>query len=127
LSTDSRTIPHGTDIHKIYVFEMRYTNMAKHSDELIRISKRMMGEHGEYYKDSKKYLNSVMRAMKQEDLIDALQDLNIHEIKECLSAGVPGDAMHVANLRLKEQKAEIRAYVTKKGAEAHASTDVEIA
>lgn len=99
--------------------------MVKHSDELIRISKRMMGEHGEYYKDSKKYLNSIMRAMEQKDLIDALQDLNIHEIKECLSAGVPGDAMHVANLLLKEQKAEIRAYISKKGTEADAETTVE--
>jgi len=101
--------------------------MAKNSDELIRISRRMMGEHGEYYKDSKAYLGSIMRAMKQEDLIDALNDLNIHELKECLSAGVPGDAMHVANLLLKEEKAKIQAYISKKGAEAHAKTDVETA
>ena len=86
-----------------------------------------MGEHGEYYKDSKNYLNSIMRALDQNDLIDALHDLNIHELKECMSAGVPGDAMHVANLLLKEQKAEIRAYIGKKGAEAHAETDVETA
>jgi len=99
--------------------------MAKNSEELIRISKRMMGEHGEYYKDSKAYLRSIMRSMKQEDLIDALHDLNIHEIKECLSAGVPGDAMHVANLLLKEEKTKIQAYIIKKGAEAHAQTDVE--
>lgn len=99
--------------------------MVKYSEDLIRISKRMMGEHGDYYIDSKAYLGSIMRAMDQKDLIDALHDLNIHEIKECLSAGVPGDAMHVANLLLKDMKAEIRAYITKKGAEAHAETDVE--
>jgi len=99
--------------------------MVKNSDELIRIAKRMMGEHGEYYKDSKAYLGSVMRAMDQKDLIDALYDLNIHELKECMSAGVPGDAMHTANLLLKEKKAEIQAYVSKKGTEAHAQTDVE--
>lgn len=86
-----------------------------------------MGEKGEYYKDSKAYLGSIMRAMDQKDLIDALHDLNIHELKECMSAGVPGDAMHEANLLLKEQKAEIRAYITKKGAEAHAEADVETA
>lgn len=99
--------------------------MVKNSDELIRISKRMMGEHGEYYKDSKAYLGSIMRAMDQKDIIDALYDLNIHELKECMSAGVPGDAMHTANLLLKEQKAEIRAYISKKGAEADANVDVE--
>jgi len=101
--------------------------MVKHSEELIRIAKRMMGEHGEYYKDSKAYLGSIMRAMDQKDLIDAVHDLNIHELKECMSAGIPGDAMHVANLLLKDMKAEIRAYITKKGTEAHAETEVETA
>ena len=99
--------------------------MAKYSEDLIRISKRMMGEKGDYYKSSKEYLNSVMKGMDQINLIEALHDLNIHELKQCLSAGVPGDAMHTANKLLKEQKAEIRAYGTKKGAEAHAETDVE--
>lgn len=86
-----------------------------------------MGEHGEYYKDSKAYLGSIMRAMDQKDLAEALYDLNIHELKECLSAGVPGDAMHVANLLLKEKKAQLQAYITKKGAEAHGETNVETA
>ncbi|GAH02275.1 unnamed protein product, partial [marine sediment metagenome] len=58
-------------------------------------------------------------------LIEALQDLNIHELKQCLSAGVPGDAMHSANKLLKELKAEIRAYISKKGAEADAETIVK--
>ena len=99
--------------------------MAKYSDELIRVGKRMMGEKGDYYRDTKKYLNSIMRSMDQDELIEALHDLNIHELKQCMSAGVPGDAMHTANLLLKEQKAEIRAYISKKGAEADAEAIVE--
>jgi len=101
--------------------------MNKHSEELIRIGKRMMGEKGEYYEDSKKYLSSIMKAMKQEELTEALHDLNIHELKQCMSAGVPGDACAVANALLKKQKKQIRAYITKKGAEAHATADVETA
>ena len=85
----------------------------------------MITEKGDYYDGSKKYLGTIMRAMNQDDLIEALPDLNIDELKQCISAGVPGDACAVAHNLLKEQKAEIRAYISKKGAEAHAQTDVE--
>ena len=81
----------------------------------------MMDEKEPYYKDSRNYLNSVMKGMMQEDLIAALMDLNIHELKQCLAAGVPGDAMHIANQRLKALKEDIKAYIEKKGAEAHAT------
>ena len=84
-----------------------------------------MGEKGDYYDSSKKYLNSVMLAMNQDDLIESLPDLNIDELKQCISAGVPGDACKEANKLLSEMKAEIRAYIRKKGSEAHAETDVE--
>jgi len=100
--------------------------MVKKSEELKRIGQRMITEKGDYYDGSKKYLGTIMRAMNQDDLIEALPDLNIDELKQCISAGVPGDACAVANKLLKEMKAEIRAYITKKGAEAHAETDVEI-
>jgi len=99
--------------------------MNKKSDELKRIGQRMRTESGDYYDSSKKYLNSIMRAMNQDDLFEALQDLDIDELKQCISAGVPGDACREANKLLKEMKAEIRAYISKKGAEAHAQTDVE--
>ena len=85
----------------------------------------MITEKGDYYDGSKKYLGTIMRSMNQDDLIEALPDLNIDELKQCISAGVPGDACAVANNLLKEQKAEIRAYISKKGAEAHAQTDVD--
>ncbi len=94
-------------------------------DDLIRVSRRMIDEKEPYYKDTKKYLNTIMRSAKQEDLIDAVVKLNIHELKQCLSAGVPGDAMHVANRRLKDLKQEIKAYIEKKGAEASASVEME--
>ena len=94
-------------------------------DDLIRVSRRMIDEKEPYYKDTKKYLNTIMRSAKQENLIDAVMQLNIHELKQCLSAGVPGDAMHVANRRLKDLKAEIKAYIEKKGAEASATAEVE--
>lgn len=85
----------------------------------------MIEEKEPYYKDTKKYLNTIMRSAKQEDLIDAVMKLNIHELKQCMSAGVPGDAMHVANRRLKDLKAEIKAYIEKKGAEATATVSVD--
>lgn len=85
----------------------------------------MIEEKEPYYKDTKKYLATIMRSAKQEDLIDAIIGLNIHELKQCLSAGVPGDAMAVANARLKDLKAEIKAYIEKKGAEASATVEVE--
>jgi len=85
----------------------------------------MIEEKEPYYKDTRKYLNTIMRSAEQPDLIKAVMDLNIHELKQCLAAGVPGDAMIVANARLKDLKAEIKAYIEKKGAEASASTVVE--
>ena len=94
-------------------------------DDLIRVSRRMIEEKEPYYKDTKKYLNTIMRSAKQEDLIAAVMKLNIHELKQCLSAGVPGDAMHVANRRLKDLKQEIKAYIEKKGAEASAIVEVD--
>ncbi|MFH1593727.1 MAG: hypothetical protein ABID09_03400 [Candidatus Omnitrophota bacterium] len=85
----------------------------------------MIEEKEPYYKDTKKYLNTIMRSANQEDLMDAIIKLNIHELKQCLSAGVPGDAMHVANRRLKDLKAEIKAYIEKKGEEASFTAEVE--
>ena len=85
----------------------------------------MMEEKEPYYKDTKKYLNTIMRSANQPELIDAVMLLNIHELKHCIAAGVPGDAMTVANQRLKDLKAEIKAYIEKKGAEATASTVVK--
>ena len=76
-----------------------------------------MDEKMPYHKDSRKYLNSVMKGMDQPDLMTALLDLNIHELKQCIGAGVPGDAMNIANQRLKDLKAEIKAYIDKKGSE----------
>ena len=81
----------------------------------------MMEEHEPYYKDTRKYLNTIMRSASQPDLINAVMKLNIHELKQCIAAGVPGDAMAVANARLKDLKAEIKAYIEKKGSEATAT------
>jgi len=99
--------------------------MSKLIEDLIRVSRRMIEEKEPYYKDTKKYLNTIMRSAKQEELIDAIMQLNIHELKQCLAAGVPGDAMHVANRKLKDLKAEIKAYIDKKGAEAHATVEID--
>jgi len=85
----------------------------------------MIEEKQPYYKDTQKYLNTIMRSANQEELFEALKELNIHELKQCLAAGVPGDAMHFANLLLKDHKAKIKAYIEKKGAEATATTEVE--
>jgi hypothetical protein len=100
--------------------------MTQLYDDVVRVSRRMIEEKEPYYKDTKKYLNTIMRSANQEDLIDVIMQINIHELKQCLSAGVPGDAMHVANRRLKDLKEEIKAYIEKKGAEASMSVEVEI-
>lgn len=99
--------------------------MSELVEDIRRVSRRMIEEKEPYYKDTRKYLNTIMRSADQPDLIKAVMDLNIHELKQCLAAGVPGDAMVVANARLKDLKAEIKAYIEKKGAEASASTVVE--
>jgi len=99
--------------------------MSELVEDIRRVSRRMIEEKEPYYKDTRKYLNTIMRSAEQPDLIKAVMDLNIHELKQCLAAGVPGDAMIVANARLKDLKAEIKAYIEKKGAEASASTVVE--
>jgi len=100
--------------------------MSELIEELRRISRRMMEEKEPYYKDTRKYLNTIMRSADQPALIDAVMQLNIHELKQCIAAGVPGDAMAVANARLKDLKAEIKAYIEKKGAEASGSTVVNV-
>lgn len=66
-----------------------------------------MTEKGQYYKDTSKYLNSIMRSANQEDLIGCLPKLNLHELKRVIAAGVPGHAMYAANEILKIRKAEI--------------------
>ncbi len=85
----------------------------------------MMAEKEPYYRETKKYFNTVMRRMEQTELMEALKELNIHELKQCLSAGVPGDAMHAANILLKKLKEEIQIYIEKKGAEASATVEIE--
>jgi len=99
--------------------------MSELIEELRRVSRRMIEEKEPYYKDTKKYLNTIMRSADQPKLIDAVMQLNIHELKQCLSAGIPGDAMAVANARLKDLKAEIKAYIEKKGAVASATVVVD--
>jgi len=70
----------------------------------------MMTEKGQYYRDSRKYLNSIMRAAKQEDLMLALAKLEYHELKYCIASGVPGHAMHAANEILAIRKDELRKF-----------------
>lgn len=84
-----------------------------------------MDEKEPYYTKTKEYFNTVMKRMEQPDLMSALKDLNIHELKQCMSAGVPGDACAEANKLLKALKAEIKAYIEKKGAEASATVEIE--
>lgn len=86
----------------------------------------MNTEKGDYYESSRKYLNSVMLAMNQDDLIEALHELNIDEMKCAIACGVPGEAQRTAVKLLGEQKAEIRAYISKKGAEANAQTNIDL-
>ena len=62
----------------------------------------------QYYKDTSKYLNSIMRSADQNDLISVLPKLNLHELKRCIAAGVPGHAMHAANEILAIKKDELR-------------------
>ena len=99
--------------------------MSELIEDIRRVSRRMIEEKEPYYKDTRKYLNTIMRSAEQPDLIKTVIDLNIHELKQCLAAGVPGDAMAVANARLKDLKAEIKAYIEKKGAETMAIVEVE--
>lgn len=99
--------------------------MTAQKEDIIRITHRMMGEKMPYYRDSAKYLYSVMASMDQLELMKIIDELNIHELKQCLAAGVPGDAMHHANLRIKELKEEIKAYIDKKGAGASMTVEVE--
>lgn len=119
------TGPYVMHVRYIYKKSRCYPIMSEVIEELRRVSRRMMEEKEPYYKDTRKYLNTIMRSADQEPLISAIMQLNIHELKQCMAAGVPGDAMAVANARLKDLKAEIKAYIEKKGAEASASTVVE--
>ncbi len=68
----------------------------------------MMTEKGQYYRDTSRYLNSIMRSANQDDLIGVLPNLNLHELKRCIAAGVPGHAMHAANEILAIKKDELR-------------------
>lgn len=99
--------------------------MNKYVEDLRRLSHRMMDEKEPYYTETKKYFSTVMKGMEQTELMEALHDLNIHELKQCLAAGVPGHAMHEANLLLRKLKEEIKAYIEKKGSEATAIVEVE--
>jgi len=99
--------------------------MNKYVEDLRRLSHRLMDEKAPYYEETRKYLGTRLKAMDQIELIEAVKQLNIHELKQCMAAGVPGDAMHVANRKLKDLKQEIKAYIEKKGAEASASVEVE--
>lgn len=112
-------------VRYIYKKMLYYPIMSELIEDIRRVSRRMIEEKEPYYKDTKKYLNTIMRSADQPVLIDAIVKLNIHELKQCLSAGVPGDAMAVANARLKDLKAEIKAYIEKKGAEASMTVEVE--
>lgn len=76
--------------------------------DIKEISRRMMTEKGQYYRDTSKYLNSIMRSADQNDLISVLPKLNLHELKRCIAAGVPGHAMHAANEILAIKKEELR-------------------
>lgn len=76
--------------------------------DIKEISRRMMTEKGQYYRDTSKYLNSIMRSADQNDLIGVLPKLNLHELKRCIAAGVPGHAMHAANEILDIKKKELR-------------------
>lgn len=67
-----------------------------------------MTEKGDYYRDTSKYLNSIMRSADQNELIGVLPKLNLHELKRCIAAGVPGHAMHAANEILAIKKDELR-------------------
>ena len=86
-----------------------YTSIMKPLEKDIKeISRRMMTEKGQYYRDTTKYLNSIMRSADQNDLIAVFPSLNLHELKRCLAAGVPGHAMHAANEILAIKKDELR-------------------
>jgi hypothetical protein len=78
--------------------------------DLNEIGRRMMTEKGQYYRDTAKYLNSIMKSAKQEDLINVLPKLEYHVLKRCLAAGVPGHAMHAANEILAIRKEELRKF-----------------
>ena len=75
--------------------------------DLKEISRRLMTEKGDYYKDTRKYLNSIMKSAKQEDLIGALPKLDYHELKYVVATGVPGRAMHAAHEILHLRKDEL--------------------
>ena len=78
--------------------------------DINEIGRRMMTEKGQYYRDTSKYLNSIMKSAKQEDLIAVLPKLEYHVLKRCLAAGVPGHAMHAANEILQIRKDELRKF-----------------
>lgn len=75
----------------------------------------MLTEKWNYLKDTKKYLYSVMLSMKQEDLMEALEELTYHELRMALGAGVPGDAwQHAVNLK-KKMNQEIKVKIEEIG------------
>jgi len=76
------------------------------------ISRRMMTEKGQYYRDTAKYLNSIMKAANQGDLIAVFPMLDLHELKRVIAAGVPGHAMHAANEILQIRKDELSKLVS---------------
>lgn len=80
--------------------------------DMKEISRRMMTEKGDYYRDTSKYLKSIMKSANQEALIAALPKLDYHELKYCIAAGVPGKAMHAANEIFQIRKDELEKLVT---------------
>lgn len=80
--------------------------------DLKSISRRLMTEKGQYYKDTSAYLRTIMKSAKQEDLIAALPQLDYHELKYCVACGVPGKAMHAANEILQIRKDELEKLVS---------------
>jgi len=100
--------------------------MNKCIDDLKRLSHRLMDEKAPYYEETRKYFGTRLKGMDQIELIEAIKMLNIHELKQTMAAGIPGDAMHVANRRLKDLKQEIKAYIEEKGKGASFTTKVDV-
>ena len=80
--------------------------------DLKELSRRLITEKGQNYKDTRAYLLSVMKSAKQEELIAALPQLDYHELKYCVASGVPGKAMHAANEILQLRKDELEKLVS---------------
>lgn len=94
-------------------------------NELKRLAQRLIEEKWNYKKATKPYVKDVMCYMTQEDLMRALDGLNLKELRQIQGCGVPGDAWRHCNELIRKRTQEIDLIIQDQGQKAHCKVDAE--